>query len=275
MDISTNNKFSLKTFFLLTSPLRLYFNPVFYGMKNIDSTKPALFVSNHTIYGVMDVPLMVAEIYKEKGFLINSLGDTRHYKSQIWSDFLTRGGMSHGDRETCGNLMKQKKNILVFPGGAHEVFKCKGEKYKLNWRERYGFVSMAIQYSYPIIPIAQVGYEDAYDILIDSNEMLATTIGDKIRKSKFVNKFLKNEENLPPIVRGLGLTSIPRPERLYFSIGKPIDTKKYNEDYKDKEALVTLKDIVKKALTGEINSLLNIREQDTETGLLRKILNRL
>jgi hypothetical protein len=42
------------------------------------------------------------------------------------------------------------------PGGAGEVFKGRGQDYKLLWKERLGFARMAIEFGYPIVPFAAV-----------------------------------------------------------------------------------------------------------------------
>ncbi|MGE5441823.1 MAG: hypothetical protein ACM3Q0_02020, partial [Bacteroidota bacterium] len=60
--------------------------------------------------------------------------------------------------------------IVVFPGGGREVARRKGEQYKLIWKARTGFVRMAIRYGYPVVPFAQVGADDAFDILVDAGE---------------------------------------------------------------------------------------------------------
>ena len=75
---------------------------------------------------------------------------------------------------------------------------------------------MAVKGRYPIIPFASLGLEDALDIVFDTDNplmALARKLFDKLR----------NVEPLP-IVRGIGLTPIPRPERLYFWFGEPIST---------------------------------------------------
>jgi len=57
--------------------------------------------------------------------------------------------------------MGERATVLVFPGGAPEVNKRRGEKYQLMWKERIGFARLAIQYSYPIVPFAAVGAEES------------------------------------------------------------------------------------------------------------------
>lgn len=43
-------------------------------------------------------------------------------------------------------LHKKARNVLVYPGGAAEIFKPKtAMKYELMWKERLGFARMAIK----------------------------------------------------------------------------------------------------------------------------------
>ena len=65
--------------------------------------------------------------------------------------------------------MKAGENILLFPGGAREVAKRKGEAYQLVWKKRLGFVRLAVEHSYRILPFASVGQEDAFSIILDAN----------------------------------------------------------------------------------------------------------
>lgn len=123
----------------LTAPLRLYFSPRFYGLEKIDPAKPTLLVGNHTIYGVLDVPLLIAQIYRDKGLLIRTLADHAHYDIPGWRSMLDRVGGVEGTRENCSALMERRDHVMVFPGGAREVSKRKGEQYQLTWKRRTGF----------------------------------------------------------------------------------------------------------------------------------------
>ena len=72
-----------------------------------------------------------------------------------------------GTPENCAQLMRQGESILVFPGGSREVFKRKGEQYRLMWKERLGFARLAMAYRCTIVPFAAVGADDCYDIVFD------------------------------------------------------------------------------------------------------------
>ncbi|MBF0452115.1 MAG: acyltransferase family protein [Candidatus Magnetomorum sp.] len=267
---------SIQTLERITAPLRLYFSPVFYGMENIESKQPHLFVANHTIHGVLDVPLYGVEVYRQKGFLLRGLADHFHYLIPIWRDFISWIGSVPGTVEHCEKLMENRENILVFPGGGREVCKRKGEGYQLIWKQRTGFARLAIKHHYTILPIASIGIDDAFSILFDRNDIMNSIVGKMLNWSRiFDHPLLKKGEEIPAITRGLGLTPLPRPERVYVSFGKPIDTKPFKGLHHDKEALMTLRTLVEDAINEQLGQLLLLRYRDSNSSLLRRLLNRL
>jgi len=123
--------------------------------------------------------------------------------------------------------MRQRENVLVFPGGAREVFKRKGESYRLLWKERYGFVRLAIEHGYTITPYATVGAEESLDVVLDAGDYMRSPVGRYLTSSGIAERHLRGGEELPPLVRGLALTPLPRPEKMYFVVGKPLDMRPY------------------------------------------------
>jgi hypothetical protein len=63
------------------------------------------------------------------------------------------------------------------------VAKRKGEKYKLMWKEDAEFVRLAMRFKCTIVPFASVGTEDAFDIAMDSEEIMASPMGPSIQVS--------------------------------------------------------------------------------------------
>jgi hypothetical protein len=86
---------------------------------------------------------------------------------------------------------------------------------------------MAIENGYPIIPIAGLGGDELYDIVLDKHDIMDSFIGKWIKKHKTVDKYLKGGENIPPIVKGMKGTFLPKPKRIYYKFGEPIETKEY------------------------------------------------
>ncbi|PCJ79261.1 MAG: acyltransferase [Flavobacteriales bacterium] len=260
----------------ITEPLRKLCAPQFFGMDNIDPKVPTFFVANHTIYGLFDGPLFIVEAYRKKGVFMRALVDNVHHEIPIWGDYLTYiGGAVRGTRENCSALMENKEHILVYPGGARESFKQKGEKYKLTWKKRSGFARMAIEHGYRIIPIAGIGGDDTYDIIFDSQDIMKSALGKFLENSGLAQKFLKNGEEIPPIAKGIGKTIIPKPQKFYYSFGKPIDTKPFKGKHEDKEVQMQVRKLVEESIYKQFEMLKEKREKDTDVSPLRKFLNNL
>ena len=251
-----------------------YFDPVFYGLENVNQHSPAIYVSNHTIYGGLDGPLIYLKLYEEKDIVIRSLADHLHFKIPGWRTILKQHGAVVGTRENCRRLMANKDHILVYPGGGREVAKRKGEKYQLAWKTRTGFAQMAMEHGYPIIPIASLGGDDAYDIHYDAYDFKASKIGQKLLENKNINNFFRNGDMLMPLATGIGFSPLPRPEKFYFSFGKPIDTTQYRDCADNKEIQWKLRNQVLDSLQSELDKLKTIRYKDRDISFVRKLLSR-
>ena len=250
---------------LLLTPFQLLTSPVSYGLDNIPRGRPCLFVGNHTLFS-LDVPMLIAELYSKRGIVIRSLGDHVHFRVPLWRDLLTKFGVIDGTRENCATLMAAGESVMVFPGGAREVFKHKDEKYQLLWGERLGFARMAVQYRYPIVPFAAVGAEDAWDIVLDGDALLP----DAARP--LLERLGVRTDALIPFVKGMGPTPLPRPERLYFWFARPIETRTYNGRQRDTAACLAVRDRTKRAIEHGMAFLLAKRERDPERELLPRLL---
>lgn len=257
----------------IAAPLKFYFTPSFYGMENLDSKKPALYITNHTVFGVTDGTLFGAEMYLKKGIFLMSLVDNAHFKIPFWKDIIPKIGFIKGSREACASLMDQQKNILVYPGGARETFKLKGEKYKLTWKKRTGFARMAIEYGYDIVPITSIGGDDAYDIHYDSEDIMSSAAGSFLKITGIAHKFFKDGEEIPPIATGIGITSLPKPVKLFIKFGKRISTEKYKGKENDKDALWDVRTQAEDAMNNQFKELFEIRKNYKEKSPIRKFLS--
>lgn len=258
----------------VASPLRVWFAPKLLGTENIDPSRPALWVGNHTLYGMIDISVLATELYLEHGVYLRGLADRNHFMLPGWRDTLGKLGAVLGTRENCSALMDDGENVLVFPGGGREVMKRKGERYKLLWKNRTGFARMAIRHGYPIIPFASVGVEDAYDIWIDAEDIMNSALGRLLSSSGLAKEYLRDGDVIPPLARGFGPTLIPRPERFYFGFAPSIDTTCYDGRDDDEAAVYDLRDRVRDAVRDQISELQAYRSADTETSFLRRLVNR-
>lgn len=253
---------------------RLYFRPEFLGLNNLDLEKPALFVGNHTRYGLLDVPLMIEHLYVNHGLFLRSLGDRSHFSVPVWRDWLTRNGMVMGTPENCDALMEAGESILVFPGGAREVWRRKDEQYTLIWKKRLGFVRQAIKHGYDIIPFAAYGADDCYKVVADANDVLGNPRIMSYLERKGMLPWLRDGDGIPPLGKGIGNTIIPRPERFYFSFGERIPTTELMGNAQDESTLWQVRDRASASIEEQLEDLKTIRNKDRNErwGRVRKRL---
>lgn len=248
----------LRRAFTALTPARSYFAPRFYGLENIPADGPVLLVGNHTLFGVLDAPLMVERIYRDRGRFVRSLAENAHYAIAPWSALLQRGGAVRGTRDNCRALLAAGETVLVFPGGGREVAKRKGEKYQLIWKQRTGFARMAIEAGCPIVPFGAVGAEECFDIVADADHRV-------FWPARRVVEGLGGRWELAfPLVRGVGPSLLPRPARFYFGFGAPIGTATLTGRLDQDAAAWTLREQIAAAVTGQIAMLQAERDGDPQ-----------
>jgi 1-acyl-sn-glycerol-3-phosphate acyltransferase len=251
---------------VLLEPWAVLTAPRFLGLERVPRDRPFLLAGNHTLMGVLDAPLLVLGLHARRGVLVRALGDHLHFRIPLWRDLLARFGVVDGTRRSCRALMRAGESILVYPGGGREVFKRRGERYRLLWGDRLGFVRLAIEHGYPIVPVASVGAEECYDIVADGDDLLATALGRRIAALS------PRPDLLPPLVRGLGFSLLPRPQRFYFRFGRPIETVRLAGRQHDDAACRAVRERVRRAVERGIRLLRAERRRDPERELPRRVL---
>lgn len=104
-----------------------------------------------------------------------------------------------------------------------QVNKRKGEEYQLFWSEQPDFVRLAAKMNALVIPFASVGGDEAFDLALDSEEVLRTPMLGDLMRVAFARAApeLDLSESVPPITRLPGtpfpsLLPVPNFSRLYF-----------------------------------------------------------
>ncbi len=249
----------------LLAPWRAITDPRIDGYEHVPQGGGYLLVGNHTTLGVFDVPFLVLGVYHRTGVLVRSLGERQHFRLPVWRDLLARFGTINGSREATRAVMRAGQPLLVFPGGGREVARRRGDHYPLVWRERIGFARLALEFGYPIVPVSMVGVDDMWDVVIDADDDLMRPV------RALAGRLDIDPEMVWPVVRGLGPTPLPRPQRIYGRIGPPIDARAFGSSWEDAAGARRLRDAAKAAITSGIEDLLAEREQDPERHLVQRV----
>ncbi|KAL1503359.1 hypothetical protein AB1Y20_011411 [Prymnesium parvum] len=248
---------------------------------------PVLLIGNHQLYGATDIPLVVEQVYQETGTWVRALAHPVAFnsrpdlgpnsnagtppRSQFGGavDFETFGAVPVNPRALF-KLMQRGEPTLLYPGGVREAFKStkKGEKYKLFWPaadESADFARVAARFNATIIPVAAVGAEEGFEMVLDADEALALPyFGQQLQNSA------KNTPTGRPGERFVPPVSVPKlPGRYYFLFGAPISTAAV--DPNDREACAALYSSVQAALESAIEYLLEKRKSDPYEPLLPRV----
>jgi 1-acyl-sn-glycerol-3-phosphate acyltransferase len=201
-------------------PLVDLYRPYVDGLHRLPPDGRFLLVGNHTQFGAegLLIPLLVRRAI---GMRVRPLTDRNFgHMGGLPGDLLAAVGAVVGAPETARELMVHDEPILVFPGGGREIAKFKGEEYTLRWLGRTGFARLAVEYNYPIVPVGLVGGDDVY-------RSMTTRDGRWGRLSQSLTERLSGRSDMAmPLMRGIGPTFIPRPQRMYLRFGSPVYTAK-------------------------------------------------
>lgn len=225
------------------------------GLENLPSDGRFLLVGNHTQAGT-EALLIPYVVRRQIGKRVRPLADRRFGNfTGLPADLFAAAGAVIGTPEAAHELMQADEPILVFPGGGREISKASDQLYELMWKGRNGFARIAVEHDYPIIPVALVGGDDVYHVMTSSD-------GRWARLSKPLATRLTGDPNMSiQLMRGIGPTMIPRPQRTYLRFGAPIDTTRPKRAVATKW-IATVRDRVKDELEAELAALLDIRRGD-------------
>lgn len=226
------------------------------GLDRLPRDGRCLLVGNHTTSGWVEIVLIPYLVHRELGVRVRGLA-TRQLADMggVGREVLEAAGAVVGDPETGAELMRQGETVLVFPGGGRDMLKFKGEEYQLQWQGRNGFARLAVAHDYPIVPVGLVGGDDVYRSLVERDgtwERMTRGVGERLHGVTGVGI---------PLVRGLGPTLVPRPQRMYLAFGSPIDTHRPSGT-RVAGGEATVKERTQTALEATLDDLRTRRESD-------------
>ena len=196
----------------LSALSKLYFTPTFIGAEQLDASQPAMYVGNHSMYGVLDSPMLIDYLYNEHQVAVVSIADHSHFYLPLWRSVVKKFGAVDGVPAYVREAMQQGYSILVFPGGGREVLKREGEQYHLIWKQRYGFLKLAQEFGYDIVPFSALGGDEVFDIGFDANKVVQHQYFQKLLQVPQLSRLLRKGEVIPSLPKHL----IPKRLPFYF-----------------------------------------------------------
>lgn len=196
-----------------------YFRYNVIGIENVPKKGGVLLAMNHGMFFI-DLPLFGKYLFLKRGRQPRAVAEHVAWKVPVLRETLLNLGVVDGNPKNAIRILRGGHAMIVCPGGAREAMRSSRQKYKLLWKDHYGFVKVAIASGVPIIPCISMGIDDAYVILKDGYH-------------RWMNTFIPL-----PIFFGLGL--LPFPVKLTHYVGKPITHRYKPTEYRDMRCVKAL-----------------------------------
>jgi 1-acyl-sn-glycerol-3-phosphate acyltransferase len=148
-----------------------YFRVETEGWQHIPSQQQVLLVGSHN--GGMLAPDMIMSMYDW----------FRHFGSErsvyglmhphVWkinpgfAQLAEKTGAIEAHPKMAIAALQEKASVLVYPGGAQDVFRPHSQRHKINFAGRKSFIKLALKQEVPIIPLISIGAHDTLIVLGD------------------------------------------------------------------------------------------------------------
>lgn len=135
--------------------------------------------------------------------------------------------------------LRRNAAVLVYPGGAEDVFRPHSQRHQIQFAGRQGFIKLALREGVPIVPVISEGAHDTFWVLTDIYEQV-----QQLHKQGLPWLFGIDPEVFPiylglPWGVGLGpLPNIPLPVKIHTRVCSPIRFERYGRDAANDHAYV-------------------------------------
>ena len=187
------------------------------GLERVPKEGGVLLALNHSL-ATYDAMLLGKELI-DYGRTPSALGDNLIFKTPGLRRFARKVGIVPASPDHGEELLRRGRLVVVAPGGMREALRPSDERYSLKWDRRKGFVRLALRAQAPIVLAACPDADRLYHVY--ENDL---------------TKRIYKEFRMPiPLIRGWGLSLIPRPVRLLHLVSEPIPMEPVDEDRFDEQ----------------------------------------
>ncbi|MGK7931318.1 MAG: glycerol acyltransferase [Microcystaceae cyanobacterium] len=137
--------------------------------------------------------------------------------------------------------LEQGSNVLVYPGGAVDVFRPHYQREKIEFNNNKAFVKLALRYNVPIIPLISVGSHDTLFVIENVYPLVK-----QLHEWGVFPWLYDLDPVVFPIYLGLPwiisigpLPNIPLPIQIHTKVGQPITFERYGRDAASDRTYVT------------------------------------
>ena len=161
--------------------------------------------------------------------------------------------------------LQKGASVLVYPGGAQDVFRPYSERHKIELAGRKGFIKLALRETVTIIPVIAVGAHETLMVLGDCYEQ-----AKQLHEWGIIPWLYDIDPQVFPIYLGLpwgvGIGPVPNfplPISMYTRVCSPIVFERYGrEAANDRDYVDSCYELVRSKMQQELDQLVIDSQQD-------------
>jgi 1-acyl-sn-glycerol-3-phosphate acyltransferase len=150
---------------------RHYFRVQTSGWENVPATGQALFVGSHNGgLASPDMFMMIYDWFVRFGYerpVYGLMHPTAWKLNPLLAAMAVKVGAVAAHPKMALTALQQGANVLVYPGGAEDVFRPYSLRDRIHLAGRKGFIKIALRQQVPIIPAISYGAHDTLIVLAD------------------------------------------------------------------------------------------------------------
>jgi 1-acyl-sn-glycerol-3-phosphate acyltransferase len=151
-----------------------YFQVRTEGWEKIPTQDPILFVGSHNGgLASPDLPMFMYDWFRRFGYDRPIYGlmhrKVWHFNREV-ARLAEQMGALPAEPWSALAALQAGASVLVYPGGAQDVFRPYSDRHRINLAGRKGFIKLALRQGVPIVPLVSQGAHETFIVLTDCYE---------------------------------------------------------------------------------------------------------
>lgn len=212
-----------------------YFGSELRGMDLIPKDRPVLLVGNHS-GGVLtpDTTKLLATWFKErKDQTLVGLAFDAAFSIPGMAPLMRKTGQVPASHKNALKALELGCSVLVYPGGAHEVFRPWSDRNKIDFGGHKGFVRLALKAGVAVVPIVSHGGHDTTFVLTRGEALAKKFRMDRLRMTVYPILL-----QFPWGISTPGQPGIPLPAKITMQVLEPRNWTHLGKEAASNEELV-------------------------------------
>ena len=212
-----------------------YFGSEIRGFNLIPKDKPVLLVGNHS-GGVMtpDTCKLLSTWFQErKDQTLIGLAFDAAFSIPGLAPIMRKIGQVPASHANALKALENGCSVLVYPGGAHEVFRPWSDRNQIDFAEHRGFIRLAIKAGVAIVPVVSHGGHNTTMVLSRGEKLAKLFKMDRLRMTVYPILL-----QFPWGISTPGQPGIPMPAKITMQVLEPRDMSHHSQEDAQDEELV-------------------------------------